>query len=295
MESHIAAGIVLYNPDIKRLELNIDSIISQVGMVYLFDNGSRNRDDIDNLLKKYLNMNVVFIDVKDNMGIAHALNVLIERADADGYEWILTLDQDSISAENMIHNMSRYTSNGNVGIVCPVYYDARRKNIVPISPKNEYREVEFCITSGALTNISICKRVGGFDSYLFIGLVDNEYSYRLVINGYKIVQDCSVVLDHELGNITPAKLQKFYLKLGEMMRSEVIKKLSFKREVSSVRLYYTTRNMIYLNKKYPQNSVSDWSTKTLIKNSIFSIMRGDNKYELIKAIIRGVREARNFN
>lgn len=294
MKSHIAAGIVLYNPDIKRLKLNIDSIKTQVGMVYVFDNGSLNRREIDVFLQKYHDMNVVCIYAKENMGIAHALNVLIDRADTDGYEWILTLDQDSVSAKNMIHNMSRYTLNANVGIVCPVYYDSRRKNIIPISPKNEYKEVEFCITSGALTNINICKRVGGFDSYLFIGLVDNEYSYRLVKNGYKIIQDCSVVLDHELGNITPSKLQKIYLKLGEMMRSESIKKLSFKREVSSFRLYYATRNMVYLNKKYPKNSVSDWSTKTLIKNSIFSIIRGDNKYELIKAIIRGVREASDF-
>lgn len=293
MKISIAAGIVLYNPNIKRLALNIDSIISQVETIYLFDNGSKNRQEIDNLLKKYHSMNVVYIDGKDNMGISYALNVLIQKADSDGYKWLLTLDQDSVSPKDMILSMCRYIYKEDVGIICPIYYDSRRKNTNYIVPEDKYREVKFCITSGALTNIDICKKIGGFDNYLFIGLVDNEYCYRLLMNGYKIIQDCSIVLDHELGNIRPSKLEKFYLKVSHVTGFECIKKLSYKREVSPFRVYYATRNMIYLNHIYKKNEVSDWSQKTIIKNCISSLLRGKNKIKIFNSIVRGIKDGKD--
>lgn len=49
----ISAGIVLFNPDIKRLKENIDAVIVQCTHVYLVDNGSGNIDEVLELLKKY--------------------------------------------------------------------------------------------------------------------------------------------------------------------------------------------------------------------------------------------------
>ena len=51
-----AAGIVLYNPDIKRLEENISAIAPQVNELILIDNSSKNIDEIAELTAKYENI-----------------------------------------------------------------------------------------------------------------------------------------------------------------------------------------------------------------------------------------------
>jgi len=288
MEQRYAAGIVLYNPDIDRLKLNIESVIGQVGIVYLFDNGSINQDEINALNSKYNNTKI--IRSSKNLGIATALNRLVEVADKDGFTWILTLDQDSVSVSGMISSFARYISKKNAGIICPVFHDIRRKNEAPVMIEDRVKEINFCITSGSLMNIKICKKIGGFDDWLFIGFVDNEYCKRLILKGYKIIQDCSVILDHELGNLSPSKYENVYLKVGKIFHSDSIKKMSYKRDVNPMRLYYATRNMVYLNKKYKNYLTNDISWKFIIYNSVSSIFRGNKKIKLLSVIIKGIRD-----
>ena len=80
-----AAGIVLFNPDIKRLEENISAISPQVGSLILVDNGSKNIDDIKKLIEGY--GNITYIRNDDNYGIAKALDQIINKADELGAEW----------------------------------------------------------------------------------------------------------------------------------------------------------------------------------------------------------------
>ena len=46
MQNRIAAGIVLYNPDIDRLKKNLEVIESQVEKVFLVDNHSNNLEEV---------------------------------------------------------------------------------------------------------------------------------------------------------------------------------------------------------------------------------------------------------
>ena len=66
----ISAGIVLFNPDIKRLKENIDAVIVQCTHVYLVDNGSGNIDEVLELLKKYKKSKISVICNAKNHGIA---------------------------------------------------------------------------------------------------------------------------------------------------------------------------------------------------------------------------------
>lgn len=284
-----AAGIVLYNPDIDRLKANIDAIKSQVHNVYTFDNGSTNQKEISDLLTQY-NDNVILILNEKNLGIATALNRLVDAAHNDNHAWILTLDQDSVVPVGLIEKLLQSIDDEKVGIVCPVFYDFRRNNIPPPVPKNVTLSIDFCITSGSLLNIAICKEVGKFDDWLFIGLVDNEYCYRLTQCGYKITKDLSLILDHELGDLRPSKHRELWLILGKILHCNTIAKLSYQRSVSPARLYYATRNMVHLNRKYPKNEVKAWSKRTMIKNALLSIARGKHKGTLIRAVIKGIRD-----
>ena len=64
------AGIVLYNPEEKRLEENIMAIEKQVDKIILIDNDSRNYEIIKN---KYIqNKKIDIIHNEKNEGIAYA-------------------------------------------------------------------------------------------------------------------------------------------------------------------------------------------------------------------------------
>ena len=97
----ICAGMVLYQPKPKLLDQNIHAIINQVDKLFIFDNGSTNRVDIKDVIKKYQEK-ITYHYEKDNKGIAYGLNWLLKSAYIAKYDWCLTLDQDSICSSNMI-------------------------------------------------------------------------------------------------------------------------------------------------------------------------------------------------
>ena len=96
----IMAGIVLYNPEIDLLENNIKAIINNVDCVYLYDNASKNYNEIEDLISKF--NNVVYKRGSENEGIAKGLNQILNYATDNGYEWYLTMDQDSICSDNLV-------------------------------------------------------------------------------------------------------------------------------------------------------------------------------------------------
>lgn len=288
-----AAGIVLYEPDLNRLKDNLTAITPQVRYVYCFNNGlGDDAEAADALLATY--DNVIVIGDGRNIGIASALNALVNQAHDDGMTWILTLDQDSVASAGMITAMSTLVKADKVAIICPQVEDERRKNEQHPQTTATAEDVDFCITSGSFMNVSATLAIGGFDDRLFIDLVDNEICHRAKSLGYRIIRNNSVVLNHELGKLTPSKHEVFWLKLGTILHCETLKKLSYRREVSPMRLYYATRNMMYLNRKYQRNSVPAWSTKQLIHNSLASILRDEHRITLIKAVLKGIRDGKTL-
>ena len=199
--------------------------------------------------------------------------------------WFLTLDQDSICQDGMVQQFLLYENYKNIGAICPLIVDRRRPT--RLCPKQQVEEVDFCITSGCFMNLNVFEKIHGMDEYLFIGLVDNEYSYRMILNGYKILRINSVVLDHELGNISPSRFSHLFLKLGDMLRCQKIKSLSYTRSVSPMRVYYATRNSIYLSNKYPNSGIKEFSRKFAFFNGISSLLRGKNKVKILQAVVKG--------
>lgn len=62
LDIKVCAGIVLYNPEIERLNKNIAGIIDQVDILYVFDNCSSNIIEIEQMLQSY--KKIVFIRSK---------------------------------------------------------------------------------------------------------------------------------------------------------------------------------------------------------------------------------------
>ncbi|MCA1386833.1 glycosyltransferase, partial [Bradyrhizobium sp. BRP05] len=81
---NICAGIVLFNPEIERLNENIEHIRKQVPMVILVDNGSSNLEDVKSLI--YDLPNIILLENGKNLGIAQALNRILRKAQKEHYE-----------------------------------------------------------------------------------------------------------------------------------------------------------------------------------------------------------------
>ena len=227
----IAAGIVLFNPDLLRLEKNINAIVNQVDSLIIIDNSPSPQENIKRQLNNYKNIKVIYND--SNLGVAKALNQMCSLALDDGHDWILTLDQDSICPNNIIEEYKTRMSKTEVGILCPVINDMNNPN--GYIDFHEDIFVDKCITSGSLVNLDIWKKISGFDEWMFIDFVDFDYSKRLIMNNFKILKVHNVILTHEIGSI---RIYKFFSKKIHVMNH------------SAFRKYYMARNNIYLAKKY---------------------------------------------
>lgn len=268
------AGIVTYNPDISRFKENIGAIQNQVSRVVVFDNGSVNVKLIQEIISQW--SNIVLIESNINIGIAAALNKLMDWGYVRKYEWMLSLDQDSVCDDNYVDRMKKYlTVESKLGIVAPVIID-RNVGVIGHNPRSEYTHVNTCITSGAFSNIKAWNLIGKYDESMFIDSVDFEFCYRMRKNGYGVIQVKDIKLLHEIG------------------KSQKRKFLLWKVDVtghSAFRKYYIARNNIY----YPlKHGLWIYFIRGNFRNIwliIITILYEQSKKENVSAICRGWKDA----
>lgn len=159
----ICAGIVTYNPDIELLIKNINAISDQVNKVIIVDNGSINWNNWSN---RILSKNVEIIRNRNNDGIAKALNQICTYAVENDYDYVLTLDQDSIAPLDLVEQLSVHMSKDTAIVAPNIVYRNNENYADNITEGCE--EVEWVITSASLTNLSVWKELSGFDERLFI-------------------------------------------------------------------------------------------------------------------------------
>lgn len=231
----IICSIITFNPEIQLLKKNIESMKNQVDKIIIVDNFSSNVDEIKSIVTGREKLDL--IQNKKNLGIAAALNQAFEYANINNYNWVLTLDQDSV-CPNYFVNQLHYLAlqEDRVGIMAPTIIDRNVGKIGHIVPDgNKCKEVRTCITSGALTNVSAWKEIGKFDEKMFIDSVDFEFCYRLRKYKYKVLQTNKVKLSHSIGD---AKIRKFiFIKFKDV-------------EHNAFRDFYIAQNNIYYPKKH---------------------------------------------
>lgn len=292
----VVAGIVLFNPELTRLMDCIENLKRQVSKIYIFDNSSMATHINDD--------SIVYITEYKNKGIAYALNRIMEKAQKDGFEWVITMDQDSIVPCGMISGFKEsIRSHANLGIVCPQVIDKRRAYLVAENNEQE-SYVDFCITSAACTSVEAWERCGKFDEWLFIDLVDNDFCKRIILNGYKILKLNKWVLDQEFGKIVPKsqRIQKFWMKVSKILHNQNFAKFSYKKFVSPLRVYYTNRNILYINKKlkkYGAVGYENYNCKGylgfIVSFMLPSILRAQDKIAVIKATFDGIVDGAKSN
>lgn len=268
----VCAVIVLYNPEVSVLD-NISSYIDSVDKFYIVDNSEEKNILLIDTLKEY--SNTYYLDNNGNQGIAHALNVGCNKAIDDGYDWILTMDQDSFVFEGMIETLLEYRAD-NVAIVSPFHADKYfpfHKTDMPI------QEILSVATSGNLLNLKIFEKIGIFEEKLFIDYVDTEYCLRANIAGYKVLLVSNAILKHKLGEISQ------HIFLGKKF---------YTSNHNYIRRYYNARNRFYVYDKY---SVYDdyirEDKKTFLKEIVKIILFEKDKIKKVYYILLGLWDSRH--
>lgn len=303
MKQFIFAGIVTYNPEIERLQENIDAVLPQVQGLVLVDNASENISDIEKLMEQY--KRVFVIKNTENKGIAAALNQIMEEAEKRDAGWVLTLDQDTVVYENLIEMYKTaveefcdkddmpYDAELIASFTClrkDRNFEEENRNGGKVDPTSKrkkksvkddglYTEVETCITSGNLLNVAAWRDVDGFDERFFIDMVDDEFCFRLREHGYSILRVNEYGYLHELG--------------GNLKKVKLLGKEKTIFVYGETRKYYVARNITYLVRRYKlgkKNPYNDYLRKRILG----TLMYEEHKIKGIYAYKKGIRDGKKL-
>lgn len=212
----ISAIIVLFNPDLTHINNFIRQLKNQVDKIILVDNTPYS-------LRKYFNDeffkdNLIYVDLKENLGIAAAHNAGIKKAIEINSEYVIIFDQDSSVPDGFVSSLVAVdkTLRGEgkeVAAVGPSYIDIKTNMMAPviqfsglrvkrIKPHKDelYTPADYIISSGTLIHVDVFKTVGLMMDELFIDYVDLEWGLRAKKMGYSCFVANHVIMEHSIGD-----------------------------------------------------------------------------------------------
>ncbi len=271
--NNLACTVILYNPGNSFLK-NILSYSYLFKKVFIIDNSETNLKDLKKVFKSFSNIETFQDGV--NKGIGERLNFAISQTIDNGYDWLLTMDQDSrFTQQNLeayiktIATIEKSKKISQVGI--EYFYEEKQpeKNII-------LRETTHVITSGTFINLRAISVIGLLREDLFIDEVDTEFSYRTIEKGWKNFVCIGVYIIHNLGEKVTAYSFKNLQKSGRTLHAPI-------------RIYYITRNYLFVKKMYKKLLPSTFKQrdKTLLNTFKNNLFYNKEKIKILKMIIRG--------
>jgi rhamnosyltransferase len=247
----VCAVVVTYHPNFE-LPARISRILRQVSALMIVDNGSAEAE-IKMLSELAANPLITLVLNLDNLGVARALNIGIQRAAALRFNWVLLLDQDSSIDDDMVRTLfavhAAFPDRDRLAVVGSGFRDV---NAAAQEPNAEilgdsWEEAESVITSGSLIPLKTHAAVGAFREDFFIDYVDTEYCFRARAKGYRVIRTRKLIMSHAIGAIT---------------RHSVlwINKWTFNH--SADRRYYIARNDTVMLREYGHYMFGLWALKS---------------------------------
>lgn len=276
---HICAGIITYNPTLTDVSTCLEALCNQVERVIIVDNASKNVKSLQEIVSKYAN--VTLVKNSQNIGFAKALTQVFEWAKSQGFNWVLTLNDDSVVPSNMISEYKKIlenqgslvnqknAKNSKIAIVCSLL-----KNRLDGTILHSKCHEDECITSGSLTSVEAWAKIGGFDEWLEIDGVDFDFSRRLVRAGWKIVECQNVIMEHQIGKARSINL---------IIKHPIVWNHNANRK------YYIARNMQVVDYKMGTYSYVK-SLRAVVRDMIFVALWEKNKFAKILAMVRGFKD-----
>jgi len=235
--------VVLYNPrknDLERiasnLKFNLDMLIIDNSQISNFSYFS----ELYGICYKHF---------PQNIGLADAYNYGIDYCIVKQKKFMWIMDQDSDFSNTNISEIEFILSDKININNCAIFAlrPVRDKNQLCVIRYPEITVDEVVLSSGSIINIDIAKKVGKFDSRLFIDTVDCEYAFRILENCYKILRFNNLAFIHNIGE--PNKIK--YAERNMMAYNH-----------KPIRGYYMVRNNLLMQEMY-KNSSNHYIIKTL--------------------------------
>lgn len=254
-----AAIVICYHPDRELLRANIGAFAGEVDKVLVWRNSTESLDWIKDEFP-----NIELLGSGENQFIARPLNEALRYCASNGYQWLLTMDQDSVFedfASFKADVLSRVDND--VAIYAP--------NVNNQFANKEDHEPETVITSGSLIDVDKAINTGGFNEKYEIYWVDGEFCYRSRQAGHRIV--------------VPAR-HNLHQQFGQQTRTL----FGFTTSNYSAPIYYRLiRNMLWEHREHGSKAVS----KRCIAYTLFYSTRGivlgeKQKIKKLAAIAKGL-------
>lgn len=286
----IAAVVVGYNPDIDVLDSLLASLVDQVELLILVDNGGASGflkgSDIRNEIK--------YMALGENKGLGYALNLGFSTAVAAGINSVVTFDQDSHAQPDLIlrlHDaMCRAKSlDARAIAVSPSFFDRRDgKNvrfpfyssesgqIRPVFDREDQSDLvkaDALITSGMFVDTRAWKEGVKYDDGMFVDFTDTEWCFRVRDRGFTLYGCLSIEMGHALSDAPPVKV------LG----------LSFFR-YSPVRRYFFFRNTVAVCRM--RHTPTCWKRRmmmALMLRFAVNLLIDTDRLKSFRMMVRGVR------
>lgn len=267
----ISGVVVLYKPE-DDIKDNIKSYLDQLDRLYVIDNTPNETNEI----KLPKSKKIEYIPLKENKGVSYALNVAAKESIKKGYNWMLTMDQDSIFKKGELDKLIDYidtNKDSKVGLVCPWHSIATN----PDKPKEEIDYPVEVMTSGNIINLKAYTKIGGYKDWLFIDCIDFDYCMNLNVHGYKIVRLNYAELEHQLGDICV----KHHLRRDFVCSNH-----------NYIRRYYMARNIYYIGDLYGKD-FPDYCQflKRGLRGQLMNIVLFEkDKFRKVRNIYRGIKD-----
>jgi rhamnosyltransferase len=276
----VCAVMVTYYPD-RGICDRIQRVAAQVPQTVIVDNGSP-EPGIQSIVELCDQLPVTLIQNASNKGLASALNTGVRWAECRGFRWVLTLDQDTTVAPDMIDALAQvvlnYPNPEGLAVVGSNYRNKVNGKLFREQCQDGrtsvVREMVSVVTSGSLISVSAFQALGGFRDDLFIDCVDHEYCLRARAHGFHVVITCKPVMEHGIGDLSEHQF------LWRTVRTS---------NHSPLRHYFMTRNSIILISEFFVKEPR-WLLRYIwawLKSIVVILLFEQHRQEKAKSMFRG--------
>jgi rhamnosyltransferase len=273
----VCAIAVTYHPNTE-FPARLSRILPQVGALVIVDNGLGNTEMLRELAANPL---ITLVLNLDNLGIARALNIGIQRAVTLGFTWVLLLDQDSCVDDDMVQDLfavrAAYPNKDQLAVIGSGFRDVNKgsREATHEARADPWEEAEMVITSGSLIPLAAHAIIGPFREEFFIDSVDTDYCFRARAKGFRVIKTRKTIMSHAVG----ASTQHSLLWMNKWTTNH-----------SPDRRYYIARNDTVMLREYGNYVLGLWALKSFAR--CFRLCKRIVLYEQMKtskiiAVVQG--------
>lgn len=292
--SKIAAVVVGYEPDIKIMDELLSSLLNQVDLLILADNGGA---------EGYLAFSedkrsrVKYVQMGGNKGLGVALNAGFECATEFGMDYLVTFDQDSHAQPDLIAKLlesmkTARAKDEKCAAVSPVFFDRRDGLEINFpfyqSVNGSIRAVykadspdglvmaDVLITSGMMIRTDVWQEGAKYNDGMFVDFTDSEWCFRVRSLGYHLYGSLNVSMGHALSDAPPVKFLGF----------------SFFR-YSPIRRYFYFRNTVAVCQM--GHTPACWRRRllsALLLRFFVNLLIDKEKIKSLKMMLKGIKHGR---